>query len=144
MFYNEPVENINIIFFYLNNKEIERIREQNIEVKDGIIDKDQLIYIINDNKYILKTKYYLTSILKYNVLVEPNEIYEILTQKEDDLQDYCSFQKLRSIDEVEFKDTITILNDYNKLFIVFNKSKPNKGTTRKSNAGKHRNTRKKI
>ena len=106
IFYSEQVTNVNIYFFYENKGELEKIRQENIEITDNTINKDQLIYIINDNKYILNTKYYLSSILKYNVSLEPGKIYDFLTN--DDVSEYNYLQKLKAINNVSFSDTISM------------------------------------
>ena len=116
IFYSEQVTNVNIYFFYENKGELEKIRQENIEITDNAINKDQLIYIINDNKYILKTKYYLSSVLKYNVSLEPGKIYDFLTN--DDVSEYNYLQKLKAINNVSFSDTISMFNDFNSLYII--------------------------
>ena len=140
LFYEETIDNINIVFFYINNNELEKIRQENIDINDGVLAKDQLIYIINDNKHILKTKYYLSGILKYNVSLNPKEILEFL--KTEDKSKYSFLQKLKSVDDIYFKDTITMFNDYNSLYIFFNKTKPSKDSTRRASANRARTTKK--
>ena len=142
IFYSEQVTNVNIYFFYENKGELEKIRQENIEITDNTINKDQLIYIINDNKYILNTKYYLSSVLKYNVSLEPGKIYDFLTN--DDVSEYNYLQKLKAINNVSFSDTISMFNDFNSLYIIFSKTKPVRNQTKKVNLGKGRTTKKRI
>lgn len=145
IFYSEPVNNVNIVFFYVNNGELEKIRQENVDITNGVLNKDQLIYIINDNKHMGKIKYFLTSILKYNVTIEPNKIHSFLTDESEELSsDYVYLQKLKSVNNVRFSDTITMFNDFNSLYIIFNKNKPSKNQTKKVNLGKGRNTKKKA
>lgn len=142
IFYSEQVTNINVYFFYENKGELEKIRQENIDISDNTISKDQLIYIINDNKYILNTKYYLSSILKYNVSLEPGKIYDFLT--DEDVGEYKYLHKLKTITDVSFSDTISMFNDFNSLYVVFSKSKPVRNQTKKVNFNRGRMTKKRI
>jgi len=142
IFYTEQVSNINVYFFYVNKGELEKVRQENIDINNGALIRDQLIYIINDNKYIMKCKYYLSAVLKYNVSLEPGKIYDFLTNEDDD-ENYQYLQKLKTVDTIRFSDTITMFNDFNSLYIIFNKTKPVRSQTKKVSLGRARMTKKK-
>ena len=63
---NSPSSVDAIIFFMNQNNEIERIKKEQLSVKNSIIDKSLIINIITQNKNLNKEIYKLHSILKYN------------------------------------------------------------------------------
>jgi len=68
---------------------------------------------MNDNNYSL------LSIIKYNIILNPQDITTFLkTSKIDYYNDYF-FTTLKHIDTIYFEKTINMFQDLNTLFIIF-------------------------
>ena len=106
-FYTEEVTTITLFFIYINNNnDVENLsRDLMILDRKNTVMRDQLIQIIkqnqnhnnNNNKY----KYKLISLLKYNIDIEPEEIYNFINNKDD-----SSFSKRFFIQEKYLNDII--------------------------------------
>ena len=120
-FYKDDVYYTNLHIIYVNkNNEIEKIKEEKIIMRTpNIITKDEIIGIIKRNTYTNSKQYFLLSLLKVNVNLEPSDIRYIL--KEQNLQRIgASFlTPNKTIDDMVFEKTISMFQDLNDIIIVF-------------------------
>lgn len=78
-FYKENVKSIKLYFLYVNREQqLFHIKKNNIEIKNTILNKSELIDIINKYKHYQNKTYVPLSILKYNITLEPNNINEYI------------------------------------------------------------------
>jgi hypothetical protein len=132
-FYTEEVTNITLFFIYIDHKNnIENLsRDLLILDRKNTIFRDQLIQLIkqnqiqnqiqnNNNKY----KYKLFSLLKYNIDIEPEEIYNFINNKEDYSFNKRFFIQEKYLNDIIYKNTINIFQDLNSLFFIFKETNP--------------------
>jgi len=140
-FYTEDVTTITLFFIYINNKnDIENLsRDLMILDRKNIIIRDQLIHIIKQNQIHNNNKYKLISLLKYDIDIEPEEIYNFINNKDDSSFSKRFFIQEKYLNDINYKNTINIFQDLNSLFFIFKESLP---IVNKSNNKNNNNTRK--
>ena len=118
-FYKEDIYYINIHFIYVNtNNEIEKIKEENFLMSDpNFVSRDQLLGLIKRNNIENKRKYDLLSILKFNILLNPEDILFFL--KNNSYNNNESLKLIKNIDSIKFEKTINMFQDLNDLIIIF-------------------------
>ncbi len=123
-YYNENITYLNICYIYINiESEIYKIKEEKFNLsKDNCLQKNELIKLIKDNIVLDNNKYSLLLLLKYNILLVPNELKSFLKNKNINNSNYLT--SIVNIEDINFEKTITMFHDINSLFIVFYK-KPN-------------------
>jgi hypothetical protein len=116
-FYKENLYYINLRVFYINkNTVIEKfITETFFMSKPNYVMREELLgmlkkYSINDGN-----RYSLLSILKYNILLDNNEIKQFLTN--NSTENYLTVVK--NIDTITFEKTINMFHDLNDLIFLF-------------------------
>ena len=119
-FYKEDLYYINIHFIYINtNNEIEKIKEENFLMSEpNFISRDQLLGLIKRNNIENKRKYDLLSILKFNILLNPEDILFFLKNNSYNINDE-SLKLVKNIDSIQFDKTINMFQDLNDLIIIF-------------------------
>lgn len=116
-FYKEPLETISINFIYINkNREIEKIDRDTIYLNHGLLDKFFLNDIINKNKIKNKIEYKPINILKYSIDLEPDNIKDYLLSENNNISE---LEIINKITNIQFNDSISILQDLNCLYILF-------------------------
>lgn len=127
-FYNNPVEFIIIIFFYLNkNKEIERKKKIKVNLKkENIFQSRELIGLIMKNK---KKTQRIFSILKHNININYENINDYLNSNKEEE----TLKELKNYNDVYFEDSISIFKNINNLLIfVCEKDEPSKCPSKKN------------
>jgi hypothetical protein len=127
-FYNNPVEFIIIIFFYLNkNKEIERKKKIKVNLKkENIFQSHELIGLIMKNK---KKTQRIFSILKHNININYENINDYLNSNKEEE----TLKELKNYNDVYFEDSISIFKNINNLLIfVCEKDEPSKCPSKKN------------
>ena len=126
-FYKEKTKEIDLFFLYINKEnELESLVKTNSRLdENGKLTKEKLIYIIKKNQCLSNKRYQLISLLKYNLTMEPLDIINMGSDKEE----YLSSQ--RYLDDISFEDTINIFQDLNSLFFIFYSKKLSMKTTKK-------------
>ena len=157
-FYTEEVTTITLFFIYINNKnDVENLsRDLMILDRKNTVIRDQLIQIIKQNQIHNNNKYKLTSLLKYNIDIEPEEIYNFINNKDDSSFSKRFFIQEKYLNDIIYKNTINIFQDLNSLFFIYKETLPidnNKSnTSNKSNitkktivfSHKHKTRRRKL
>ena len=135
-FYKETVQNLRLYCLYINKKrELFHIKKDILSVNDGILNKEHLIYLLNKYRTFEKAKFQPLSILKYNIYIDPEDIDFFLTQ-ENNADQFLSVQP--KIDSIKWQDTITLFQDLNAVFFIYNEKVKNNNTTKKGYIGRRR------
>jgi hypothetical protein len=131
-YYTEELSFIKIHFIYLNkNNDIEKIHQEKTILKNkGILNKDELYEIIKNNNSINKTRYNLSSILKFIIDIEPIHLKTFLRNNDKNIGN-SYLESIKNIDSIKFNKSITLFHDLNNLFIFFTE-KNNLNKTKKS------------
>ena len=125
-FYTEEVTNITLFFIYINNKnDVENLsRDLMILDRKNTVIRDQLIQIIKQNQIHNNNKYKLFSLLKYNIDIEPEEIYNFINNKDDSSFSKRFFIQEKYLNDIIYKNTINIFQDLNSLFFIYKETLP--------------------
>jgi hypothetical protein len=132
-YYAEEITVIQIHLIYISDNSIEKVKEEKIILKTpGILQKEELVSIIKHNMLSNNIKYSLSSILKFNINLEPANLKTFLRTKDKNIGN-TFLQSIKNVDNIKFDKTITMFHDINGIFILFNekiKSDTNKITKR--------------
>lgn len=125
-FYTEEVTNITLFFIYINHKnDVENLsRDLMILDRKNTVVRDQLIQIIKQNQTHNNNKYKLISLLKYNIDIEPEEIYNFINNKDDSSFSKRFFIQEKYLNDIIYKNTINIFQDLNSLFFIYKETSP--------------------
>ena len=135
-FYKEKPTSIKLYFLYvnkynvveffkndtylLNQEQASAVQQASASVfrqeMSAVLRKDVLLSIIKNNMCFNSCNYTLVSLLKFNLDVEPEDIINMTLDKQDG-SEYLSSEK--EIKDIVFYDTISILQDINSLFFVY-------------------------
>ena len=130
-FYKDNLDYINIDFIYINHHdEIEKIKQETFLLsQQNSITRDELIGLLKRNSIDNDKRYSLLSILKYNIILEADDIKNFLLTP--DLASYNQrFLTInKHIDTIFFEKTITMFQDLNNVYFIFyEKTKDNKNS----------------
>lgn len=131
-FYLEDLYFINLYYVYLNEfNTIEKVKKDKYffnEFHKNILPKEELFKIIVKNKNLTNEKYKLNCLFKYNCTIDPHTIIAFLKNKTlDPNNSYLS--PITSIENVQFKKTITMFQDLNSISIIYQKISGPSGTS---------------
>jgi len=119
-FYTEDITVIQIHLIYIRDNSIEKIKEEKFILKTpGILQKEELVSIIKHNILTNNIKYSLSSILKFNINLEPANLKTFLRTKDKNIGNNF-LHSVKNIDNIKFDKTITMFHDINDIFILFN------------------------
>lgn len=120
-FYKDNLFTMNINILYINkDNDLEKVSEEVFLLQtQNIISREEIVGIIKKNSIMNGNNYSLLSIIKYNIVLNPQDITMFLkTSKIDYYNDYF-FTTLKHIDTIYFEKTINMFQDLNTLFIIF-------------------------
>ena len=127
-FYKETQDNMNIYFIYINSEnEIIRTKKEKFILDENKLTKSLLIEILKKNMFIKNKKYKPISLIKYNVVLEPDDVQEYIYNF--DSYDFMFIETM--IDEIEWEKTITLFQNINSLHILFYEKKKSNSKTKK-------------
>jgi hypothetical protein len=116
--YKDDLYFINIKIIYINrNSEIEKIKQETFLMSiPNLISREEILFILK--KYSLDDvkKYTLLSILRYNNILENDEINNFLLNPLDNKK---FLQVIKNIDSIYFEKTISLFHDLNELIFIF-------------------------
>ena len=118
-FYKDDVKYIKTYSLYINKGLIlENINEENFILEDiNVLKKHELISIINKYKNDKKEKKVkLLYILKYNINLDSDNVFEYLKQE---TENNLFLESIKSIDNINFDPSISMFEDLNSLFFIF-------------------------
>ena len=130
IFYKSQVQKVKLFSIYVNPQcVIEKIKQQPINLNTNILTKHELATLIRRQKTDENISYKLISLLSYNNTNDPENIKERIYNKDD--QDYLTIHK--TLTDIEFENSIEMLQDLNSLFFIFYESSDNfkKNNTKK-------------
>lgn len=134
-FYKDDLYYVNLRVVYINrDNEIEKLKQESFLMsKPNNITQDEIIEMLKKNSLDNDKKYSLLSILKYNIVLEPDDIKLYLNNGSG--EEYLSVMK--NIDNVVFNKSINMFHDLNDLILIFyEKSKELKKLDAKNNTKK--------
>ena len=122
IFYKEDIQYIRILCIYVDlTDSIQKIKEEKVFVNNlNSISRDEILGILKKNGVNENRKYNISSILKYNIDLEPVEITDFLKK------DYNFLSVIKNIDTIPLNQTINMFHDLNTLFIIFYEKEENK------------------
>jgi len=123
-FYKDNIYYININIIYVNKENnIEKINQELFIMQNpNMISREEIIGIIKRNSTINDTlinKYSFLTMIKYNFVLNPEDVTTFLKTKEIDYYTSKFFTILKNVDTVVFEKTINMFQDLNTLFIIF-------------------------
>lgn len=125
------MRSVKVYYFYINSdKEIQKVNQGIIEVKNGILTRDELLKLIVMNRQ----KHKLTQILKY-----------IVTDV-DENTDFKNFMSPNDLSDISFLESSKIFESINNLYFFFEEEekKLKRNSTKKIVLHNTRNTRRKA
>jgi hypothetical protein len=116
-FYKDDLYYVNLRVVYVNrDNEIDKLKQESFLMsKPNHITREEILEILKKNSIDNDKKYSLLSILKYNIILEPNDVKFYLNDK--NTQEYLSV--IKNIDEVAFNKSINMFHDLNDLILIF-------------------------
>ena len=115
-FYKEKVENIQLFFLYVDTrKNIIKVIKNKYRLENNIILKDKLSEIIENNRTILKKRFKLTQLLKYNFNIDNEDVNKFLKNPDD----FQFLIKINKIKDIFWDNTIPLFNSLNSLYFIF-------------------------
>lgn len=116
-FYAEDLTYIKFNYIYVNKEsDIEKIKEETILLKEpNYISREEIIGILKKNCKSAEKMYTVLSILKYNIDVEPTEIYHFLKKERED----TFLKSIKNIDAIPLEKSISMFQDLNEIVIIF-------------------------
>jgi hypothetical protein len=146
-FYLEDVSYIKAHFIYVNKeRDVEKIKREKIILKEqNRLSREEILMLLKKNETEGDSKYFLSSILKYNITLESTEVRKFCTSNYNP-EEYVT--RITSIDEIPFKKTITMFQDLNHLFFIFiekphHTTNPKNKSKRSSKSNNHNKTHRK-
>ena len=118
-FYKDDVYFADLNILYINrSNEIEKIKQAPFLMsRPNCITREEILEILKRSALEDNRKYSLLSILRYNILLEPDEIKEYLLNSNTDDTNYLSI--LKNIDTIYFEKTINMFQDLNEIILIF-------------------------
>jgi hypothetical protein len=118
-FYKDDVYFSDLKVIYINrSSEIEKINQASLLLsKPNCITREEILEILKKTAMEDNRKYSLLSILRYNILLEPDEIKDFLLNLSSEDTNYLSV--IKNIDTIYFQKTINMFQDLNEIILIF-------------------------
>ena len=115
-FYKEQVEKIQLFFLYVDTrKNIIKVIKNKHKLENNVILKENLSEIIEANRTILKKRFKLTQLLKYNFNIDNEDVNKFLKTPSD----FQFLTKINKIKDIFWDNTIPLFNSLNSLYFIF-------------------------
>ena len=116
-FYKDDLYYVNLRVIYINRgNEIEKLKQESFLMsKPNNITREEILEILKKNSIDNDKRYSLLSILKYNIVLEPDEVKLYLNNGNG--EEYLSI--IKNIDGVVFNKSINMFHDLNDLIVIF-------------------------
>ena len=116
-FYKDDLYYINLRVIYVNiSNEIDKIKNETfLLVNKNKISQEEILGILKKNSTDDERKYSLLSILKYNIVLEPDDVKSYLLNKDN--PNYLSV--IKNIDTINYEKSISMFHDLNDLILIF-------------------------
>ena len=119
-FYKDNIYYVDFKIVYVNrSNEIEKIKQVPFLMsKPNCITREEILQILKKSSLEDNRKYSLLSILRYNILLEPDDIKQYLLDSSTRAStDYLTIVK--NIDAIYFAKTINMFQDLNDIILIF-------------------------
>ena len=97
-----------------SNNEIGHVRKENYILENSNVSKENLLYLLRINSIFEKTKYSLLSVHKYNIDLKPDDVLKYLKEPIN-----FSFMEKTNIRDLIWKDSISLFQDLNCLYVIY-------------------------
>ena len=116
-FYKDNLYYVNLRVIYVNREnEIDKIKHESFLLNNkNKISQEEILGILKKNSIDNDRKYSLLSILRYNIVLEPDDIKNYLVNNNN--PEYLSI--IKNIDDITFDKSITMFHDLNDLILIF-------------------------
>ena len=115
-FYREEVKEVYVYCLYIDQQnELKFGRKQLFQINNGVLPKNELVYLIKKNMEYNDIKYKPFSVIKYNFILEPRNIKMYLK----DPKKYNFLRVEKSIENIKWYDTIPCFMNLNSLYILY-------------------------
>jgi hypothetical protein len=116
-FYKDDLYYINLRIIYINREnEIDKIKNESLLLTNkNNISHEEIFGILKNNSIDNERKYSLLSILRYNIILEPDDVKNYLLNKEN--PDFLSV--IKNIDAISFEKSISMFHDLNDVILIF-------------------------
>lgn len=116
VFYKDLLDVVRVNYIYIDeNRKIYHIKKNTIDLDDGNLKKEELIYILKKNKDYNGIQHRIISILQYNIDLNPENINDYIRSPES----FNFLNVSENIDEITWNDTINLFKDINSLYIIY-------------------------
>ena len=117
-FYKDDLYYVNLRFVYVNREnEIEKINQESFLMSTpNYISREEIIQILKGSALDNNKRYSLLSILKYNILLDADDIKNFLLHSDKE-RNYLNIVK--NIDAISFEKSISMFQDLNDLIFIF-------------------------
>ena len=116
-FYKDDLYYINLRIIYINREnEIDKIKNVSLLLTNkNNISHEEIFGILKNNSIDNERKYSLLSILRYNIILEPDDVKNYLLNKEN--PDFLTV--IKNIDAISFEKSISMFHDLNDVILIF-------------------------
>ena len=116
-FYKDDLYYVNLRILYINrDNEIEKLKQESLLLSNpNFISNEEIVEILKKNSIDNHKRYFLLSILRYNITLEPHDINNYLLN--EDKHNYLSI--IKNIQDIKFNRSINMFHDLNDLIIIF-------------------------
>lgn len=145
IFYKDQVENINIIFIYLDNGNIIHIKKINQNINNNCLTDQELYKLILDNKHLQNYTFYINNIIKYNFTLDSDELMHYDDHDDDENIHHNNYLTEHTSNyTIKFEQSIKLFEPLNSLYVVMTTKKSNNKTRRVYISSDHKKTRRKY
>ena len=121
-FYNKPVENIRIVFLYINGKnELISSKKFKLDIQNETISKNMLMNLLKKNISYNNLNYYPSYLLKFNIDLIPENIHAFLGES----YAFNFLTQVNYMKEIVWEKTIKSFQSLNTLYIFMKRRVPN-------------------
>ena len=118
-FYKDDLYYVNLRVIYVNrDNEIDKIKHESFLLTNkNNITREEILGILKKNSIDNERMYSLLSILRYNIILEPDDVKNYLINNNNNNQDYLSV--IKNIDAIQYEKSISMFHDLNDLILIF-------------------------
>jgi len=116
-FYKDDLYYINLRVIYVNrDNEIDKMKHESFLLTNkNNITREEILGILKKNSIDNEKPYSLLSVLRYNIILEPDDVKNYLINNNN--QNYLSV--IKNIDAIQYEKSISMFHDLNDLILIF-------------------------
>lgn len=133
-FYKDDLCYINVRVIYINREnEIDKLKEESFLMTTlNYIHREEILAILKKHSIDNSKRYTLLSILKYNIILDPEDVKMYLS--DNTRHEYLTI--IKNIDTIVFDKSIHMFQDLNELMLIFYEKSSELQTTNSNNTTK--------